>query len=194
MTFNHSRHLFFLFLFFGLLTLLTILTLSFSDLSSSPSPSPSSSPSPSPLILPSPSSQPYLKWQLYQNPKYDYQFKYHPDWDINDSLPHTPQYDTVLIQQSLSPLIEISFINFKPLPHTIEELYDRLKRQLPNSTLIQTTNFGRQQIYAVLTSNSDQTSYYFLRKGLVFRLRFFHHSLSQLTPEMRYFLQKFSFF
>jgi len=194
MNHSHSRHLFLLFLFFGLLSLIIAFTLSFSDFSSSSPPSSSSLPSSLPLTSPSPSPQPYLNWQLYQNPKYDYQFKYHPDWDINDSLPHIPQYDTILIQQNLSPLIEISLINFKPLPRTIEELYDRLKRQLPNSTLIQTTNFGRQQIYTVLTSNSNQTSYYFFRKGLVFRLRFFHHSLSQLTPEMRYFLQKFSFF
>lgn len=180
-------------LFISLFLLLSLLSYRF-FLAPKPISSPPTSPSPSPSISPSPSQtpNPYLNWQLYQNPKYNYQFKFDPHWTINDQLPKSPRYDRVIIQQNLQPLIEISLVNIQLIPITIEEFYDRLKTQFPSSNYIKTTNFSRQQIYAVLVSQPKSTSYYFLHQGFPLKIKIYGYSFSQLPPAYLYFLNHFS--
>ncbi len=156
---------------------------------SSPSPTPSSSPFFSPT--PSPTPQ-FSNWRLYQNPKYDYQFKYDSQWNLTDTVPGHLRYDTVLLQRDNDPLIEIGLVPLTPKPITVEELLDRLKTEfnLPTS-LFKTVNFGRQQIYGVRLSLANKTSYYFILKGLTFKITFYGYSFARLPQAQLHFLQTF---
>jgi hypothetical protein len=120
--------------------------------------------------------QKFENWQVYQNPKYDYQFKYDPTWTINDSISGSNQYDRIVIQGDISkngwPSIEINMPHFEPQPVTVDEIYDTLQELFGPSKDITTTNFGKDNIYAAVmeTPASSQQAYatktyYFLHKG-----------------------------
>ncbi len=175
----------------GIIVLLFSFINHVSNNSDSPQPTPVPSPSLIPLT-PTPSPQ-FSNWRLYQNPKYDYQFKYDPSWSLTDTLPHHLRYDAILLQKNTTPLIQIALVKFKSNPVTIEELLDQLKSQthLPASSF-KTLNFGRQHIYSLRLLQPQQIDYYFLHKGLVFKITFYHLSSSQLSPSQSHFLDTFT--
>ncbi len=167
-------------------------------------PSPNQTATQSAQLLPSPSPSPpdpFAHWQLYQNPKYDYQFRYDPAWTITDVFPDSPQYDHLLIQGDLSqknwPSIEINLPEFDPPPITVDDIYQTLQELFGPTQNITTTNFGRDEIYAAVkkdpaTPQSPATeTYYFLHKGLVFSIKFSDTSSPQAHAIYNRFLAEF---
>ncbi len=157
----------------------------------STSPTPSATPN---LIISTPTPTPqFSNWRLYQNPKYNYQFKYDPNWTLTDTVLNHPRYDSVVLQQDNHQLIRIDMLKLKPAPVTIEELLDQLRSQLSlPSSAFQTLNFGRQQIYGLRLIQPSQTDYYFLHQGLTFRITFFGYSPSRLPQAQLHFLETLS--
>ncbi len=119
-------------------------------------------------------------WASYTNAKYDYSFRYDPEWMIKTNMPGYEKDDRIVLQGDISekgwPSIEINLQEFDSMPETAEELMAELEELWGDSVAMSLVEFGANDIPAVKLSTEDSPqayameSYYFIHSGNYFVL------------------------
>lgn len=157
----------------------------------SPQPTVPVTPSPTPYVPPREATESAsfeadeevcADWVSYTNVKYDYKFKYNPEWMIKTNMPGSEKDDRIVLQGDISekgwPSIEINLQEFDSAPETVSQLKAVLEDLWGTSVAMSLVEFGANDIPAVKLATEDSPqayameSYYFIHGGDYFVLSF----------------------